>query len=198
MPTATPVTSALGMPRWHPGFEFFSDYEVLEPEDVIPATPHPIPPLSEAMAVARDLLPLDYRLELPTDLPFFDPDSAHQPPDDALEPGLEYHDADHEWNGIETDDEGGFTDDDDDDPIPNPPTSITASTIKGLQDAVNQWARPHGFAVIRKHGRGKRNGQYTRYTLFCDRYGQPRPSESTGLRKVYSRKCGCEWKATAV
>jgi hypothetical protein len=70
-------------------------------------------------------------------------------------------------------------------------------TIQELKTEFNEWARTHGFAVIRANGRNKQDGVYTRYDLRCDRYGLPRPSRSTGLRQTATRKCGCQFRATA-
>jgi len=50
---------------------------------------------------------------------------------------------------------------DKDEAILNPPDTITASTVKGLQTAVNAWVKDKGFTVIRRNGRYKKNGSYT-------------------------------------
>jgi len=57
-----------------------------------------------------------------------------------------------------------------------------------LQKAVNAWAKELGFAVIRRNGRNKRDGQCSHYEILCDRSGPPRQSESAGLRKISTRK----------
>jgi hypothetical protein len=112
------------------------------------------------------------------------------------------NDGDHplhpDWNGIESEDDDealGAT-------IPDPPEGFQSATIDDLQNAVNTWAKDHGFAVVRKNGRnrekrGENKGEYTRYELFCDRNGIPQ-SRSTGLRRSASRKCSCNWKGYAV
>ncbi|KAK4172416.1 hypothetical protein QBC36DRAFT_169672, partial [Triangularia setosa] len=81
------------------------------------------------------------------------------------------------------------SDDEDSDTEPIP-------TIERIQELMNQWSRPHGYAVTRMQGRMKKQGQYTRYTLVCDRYGQRRPSNAKS-RSTSSRKCGCNFKLTA-
>lgn len=119
-----------------------------------------------------------------------------------LEPGA--ISSQSEWDGCSqgsASEWGGFTDHDgdtsDDEDIPNPPNGISAPTIEGLQNAVNAWAKTRGFAVTRQHGKKNKRGEYARYYLVCDRFGQPRFGESAGLRETGTRKCGCTWKSVA-
>jgi hypothetical protein len=72
-----------------------------------------------------------------------------------------------------------------------------AATVQELQNAINRHGKKHGYAVIRRQGRKKVNGSFTRWGIFCDRHGDPRPSEGTGLRKTASRKCGCQFQGIA-
>lgn len=81
--------------------------------------------------------------------------------------------------------------------IPNPlvPGDLKPS-IDALFTEVNNFAKVYGFGIVKRQGY-KQGGQYVRYTLECDRYGQPRASEGAGLRQRSSRKCGCKWKLIA-
>lgn len=81
--------------------------------------------------------------------------------------------------------------------IPNPPIpGDPAPDIQTLQARVNSFAKAHGFAVVRSQTSSQRR-QKQRCTLECDRYGNPRPSEGSGIRKRRSRKTGCKWKILA-
>jgi hypothetical protein len=129
-----------------------------------------------------------------------------------------------EWNGFESDREGQdlpssqgspsqsdngplsyadlpgavALDDDEDEVIPDIPSGAIGAfpTVQELQVAINEWARSRGFAVIRTKGRGKKKGQYTRYDIVCDRFGDPRASTSVPpphrhLRPLNNCKTDC-------
>lgn len=96
---------------------------------------------------------------------------------------------------------------DDYEPIPNPPeggiptgdgVSRPAGSIEELMSSLNDFAKNHGFAVIRNQGSNKRKetGEYTRWSLRCDR-DDIRPSKSVGLRKSATQKVSCPWKGIA-
>ncbi|PNP73906.1 hypothetical protein FNYG_12757 [Fusarium nygamai] len=53
-----------------------------------------------------------------------------------------------------------------------------------------------GFGFAKHNGRSYK-GRKIRYSLRCDRYGDPRPSRGAGLRQRKSRKCGCKWMVIA-
>jgi hypothetical protein len=76
-------------------------------------------------------------------------------------------------------------------------STVRAETVQELHDAINAHGKIHGYAVIRKGGGGRnKQGVYTYFGIFCDRYGEPRPSEGTGLRKTSTRKSGCEFRGS--
>ena len=130
---------------------------------------------------AASVIPLD-GVDIASELPPFgesDSDSGNGSESEQGS-GRDSDPASHsEWSGFDTDDNYPTSEDE---AIPNPPPTITAASIEDLQAAVNAWAKDKGFAVMRKNGRGKKNGAYTRYNLLCDRFSQPRPSKSAGLR----------------
>jgi hypothetical protein len=81
--------------------------------------------------------------------------------------------------------------------IPNPPIpGDPAPSLDAIYQSVQTFAKANGFAVTKTQGY-KYKGRFIRYTLLCDRYGEPRQSESAGLRNTQSRKCGCKWKVIA-
>ena len=83
------------------------------------------------------------------------------------------------------------------DEIPNPPIpGDPVASVEALFDIVNLFAREHGFGIVRKH-RYVYKGRVKRYSFQCDLFGDPRPSESSGLRQRKSRKCGCKWQVIA-
>ncbi len=56
-------------------------------------------------------------------------------------------------------------------PIPNPPIPGPASvSVDALQSYVNDFAKEHGFGVVRHNGSGSQVRK-TRYVFQCDRYG---------------------------
>ena len=82
-------------------------------------------------------------------------------------------------------------------PIPNPIIpGNPAPSAEALFDTVNTFAKENGFGIVRRN-QYTYKGRVIRYSFQCDRFGQPRASRSSGLRKRKSRKCGCEWKITA-
>ncbi|KAG6979587.1 PKS-NRPS hybrid synthetase [Fusarium oxysporum f. sp. conglutinans] len=80
---------------------------------------------------------------------------------------------------------------------PNPPiTGNPFLTVETLLDSVNAFAKANGFGFAKHNGRSYK-GRKIRYSLRCDRYGDPRPSRGAGLRQRKSRKCGCKWMVIA-
>ncbi|EAQ85464.1 hypothetical protein CHGG_09478 [Chaetomium globosum CBS 148.51] len=104
---------------------------------------------------------------------------------------------------------GGFSEDDlsdDEDAIPiypeggalcNDGSTVKADTIQQLQDAINAHGKANGYAVNRQNASNRIAGQPTYYTIVCDRFGLPRPTEGVRLRKSSTRKSGCKFKASA-
>ncbi|KAM5360072.1 hypothetical protein ACJA88_014951 [Fusarium oxysporum] len=83
------------------------------------------------------------------------------------------------------------------DAIPNPPIPGNPfPTVETLLDSVNAFAKANGFGFAKHNGRSYK-GRKIRYSLRCDRYGDPRPSRGAGLRQRKSRKCGCKWMVIA-
>jgi hypothetical protein len=83
------------------------------------------------------------------------------------------------------------------DAIPNPPIPGNPfPTVETLLDSVNAFAKANGFGFAKHNGRSYK-GRKVRYSLRCDRYGDPRPSRGAGLRQRKSRKCGCKWMVIA-
>ncbi|KAJ0126972.1 hypothetical protein HZ326_29921, partial [Fusarium oxysporum f. sp. albedinis] len=83
------------------------------------------------------------------------------------------------------------------DAIPNPPIPGSPfPTVETLLDSVNAFAKANGFGFAKHNGRSYK-GRKIRYSLRCDRYGDPRPSRGAGLRQRKSRKCGCKWMVIA-
>ncbi|RKK84821.1 hypothetical protein BFJ68_g17328 [Fusarium oxysporum] len=77
--------------------------------------------------------------------------------------------------------------------IPNPPIpGDIFPTIETLFESVNTFAKANGFGIARYNGYSYK-GRKIRYSLRCDRYGDPRPNRGAGLRQRKSRKCGCKW-----
>jgi MULE transposase domain/FAR1 DNA-binding domain len=82
-------------------------------------------------------------------------------------------------------------------PIPNPIIpGDPAPSADALFNTVNIFAKENGFGIVRRNQYSYK-GRIIRYSFQCDRFGQPRASEGSGLRSRKSRKCGCEWKVTA-
>ena len=69
-------------------------------------------------------------------------------------------------------------------------------TIESLFESVSAFAKANGFGIT-KHNGYTYNGRKVRYSLRCDRYGDPRPTRGAGLRQRKSRKCGCQWMIIA-
>lgn len=83
------------------------------------------------------------------------------------------------------------------DPIPNPPIpGDPFPSIEALVESVNTFARDHGFGISKYNGYSYK-GRKIRYSLRCDRYGHPQPSQGTGIRQRKSRKCSCKWMVIA-
>jgi hypothetical protein len=70
-------------------------------------------------------------------------------------------------------------------------------TFEALFDRVNAFAEANGFGIVKRQ-RYLIKGRLSRYTLECDKYGEPRKSEGAGLRQRQSRQCGCKWRIFAV
>ncbi|KAG7423353.1 PKS-NRPS hybrid synthetase [Fusarium oxysporum f. sp. raphani] len=78
-------------------------------------------------------------------------------------------------------------------PIPNPPIpGDPAPLAEALFDSVNLFAKENGFGIVRRNAYSYK-GRRIRYSLQCDRFGQPGASKGAGLRQRKSRKCGCKW-----
>lgn len=71
-------------------------------------------------------------------------------------------------------------------------------SFEELFEFYNCWAKRQGFAILRRRPGNYRNGAPCRYDLACEAGGLVRPSASTGLRKVTSKKTACPWKAKAL
>lgn len=106
-----------------------------------------------------------------------------------------------EWGGFSED---GLSDDEDAIPIYpeggalcNDGSTVKADTIQQLQDAINAHGKANGYAVNRQNASNRIAGQPTYYTIVCDRFGLPRPTEGVRLRKSSTRKSGCKFKASA-
>ncbi|OIW22136.1 hypothetical protein CONLIGDRAFT_414758 [Coniochaeta ligniaria NRRL 30616] len=70
-------------------------------------------------------------------------------------------------------------------------------TVQALQNAINEHARQHGYALSRTQGKkDKRMGRYRKYILYCDRGGAVRLSVAT-LRNTSTRKTGCLYQCIA-
>ncbi|KAF6518277.1 hypothetical protein HZS61_002355 [Fusarium oxysporum f. sp. conglutinans] len=82
-------------------------------------------------------------------------------------------------------------------PIPNPPIpGDPAPLAEALFDSVNLFAKENGFGIVRRNAYSYK-GRRIRYSLQCDRFGQPGASKGAGLRQRKSRKCGCKWMVIA-
>ncbi|KAH7471692.1 hypothetical protein FOMA001_g13476 [Fusarium oxysporum f. sp. matthiolae] len=82
-------------------------------------------------------------------------------------------------------------------PIPNPPIpGDPAPSAEALFDSVNLFAKENGFGIVRRNAYSYK-GRRIRYSLQCDRFGQPGASKGAGLRQRKSRKCGCKWMVIA-
>ena len=82
-----------------------------------------------------------------------------------------------------------------------PPTNFPDEgfgTFEELFEFANSCAKKQGFAILRRRPANYRNGVPCRYDLTCEAGGLVRPSASTGLRKVTSKKTSCPWKAKAI
>ncbi|KAG7422821.1 PKS-NRPS hybrid synthetase [Fusarium oxysporum f. sp. raphani] len=78
-------------------------------------------------------------------------------------------------------------------PIPNPPIpGDPAPSAEALFDLVNLFAKENGFGIVRRNAYSYK-GRRIKYSLQCDRFGQPGASKGAGLRQRKSRKCGCKW-----
>ncbi|KAG6997080.1 hypothetical protein FOFC_07968 [Fusarium oxysporum] len=83
------------------------------------------------------------------------------------------------------------------DAIPNPPIPGNPfAIVETLLDSMNAFAKDNRFGFAKHNGRSYK-GRKIRYSLRCDRYGDPRPSRGAGLRQRKSRKCGCKWMVIA-
>ncbi|KAG6997364.1 PKS-NRPS hybrid synthetase [Fusarium oxysporum f. sp. conglutinans] len=83
------------------------------------------------------------------------------------------------------------------DAIPNPPIPGNPfAIVETLLDSMNAFAKDNRFGFAKHNGRSYK-GRKIRYSLRCDRYGDPRPSRGAGLRQQKSRKCGCKWMVIA-
>ncbi|KFG84092.1 hypothetical protein MANI_015087 [Metarhizium anisopliae] len=82
-------------------------------------------------------------------------------------------------------------------PIPNPIIpGDPAPSADALFNKINTFAKDNGFGIVRRN-KYSYKGRLIRYSFHCDRFGQPRASESCGLRNRRSRKCGCGWMIIA-
>ncbi|GKU10048.1 unnamed protein product [Fusarium langsethiae] len=83
------------------------------------------------------------------------------------------------------------------DEIPNPPIpGDPVASAEALFNIVSLFAKEHGFGIVRRN-RYAYKGRVIRYSFQCDLFGDPRPSESSGLRQKKSRKRGCKWQVIA-
>ncbi|KAG8668332.1 hypothetical protein FPOAC1_007711 [Fusarium poae] len=83
------------------------------------------------------------------------------------------------------------------DEIPNPPIpGNPAPTENALYKNIQLFAKEHGFGIA-KYNKYSYKGRLIRYSIRCDRYGDPQPSRGSGLRQRKSRKCGCKWLVIA-
>ncbi|KAM9875442.1 hypothetical protein VDGL01_10504 [Verticillium dahliae] len=81
--------------------------------------------------------------------------------------------------------------------IPHPPIpGDPFPTFEALIESANAFAKANGFGVTKYNGYSYK-GRRIRYTLRCDRFGDPKPSRGAGLRQRKSRKCGCKWMVIA-
>jgi hypothetical protein len=80
--------------------------------------------------------------------------------------------------------------------IPNPPIpGALEPTFETIFARVNAFAKDNGFGVVKRQAYS-RKGRLLRYTIACDRHGDPKP-KGAGLRQRQSRKCGCKWNVIA-
>ena len=79
-----------------------------------------------------------------------------------------------------------------------PPALPPFGTSYELLRALNDWARPEGYGVIRRRSLSIRNGVSHRYDLTCSRGGRYWPSRSSGLRRSSTSKTGCPWAGKAL
>ncbi|KNB16496.1 hypothetical protein FOXG_14343 [Fusarium oxysporum f. sp. lycopersici 4287] len=63
-------------------------------------------------------------------------------------------------------------------------------------DLVNLFAKENGFGIVRRNAYSYK-GRRIRYSLQCDRFGQPGASKGAGLRQRKSWKFGCKWMVVA-
>jgi MULE transposase domain len=83
------------------------------------------------------------------------------------------------------------------DAIPNPPIpGDPAASAETIFDSVNSFAKLEGFGIIRRHAYSHK-GRKMRFSIQCDRFGEPRLAEGAGIRQRKSRKCGCKWMVIA-
>lgn len=81
--------------------------------------------------------------------------------------------------------------------IPNPPIpGDPAPSAEALFNTVNAFAKENGFGIARWNGYSYK-GRQMRFSIRCDRFGQPRASRGAGVRARKSRKCGCKWMVIA-
>jgi hypothetical protein len=81
--------------------------------------------------------------------------------------------------------------------IPNPPIpGEPFPSIDALVQSVRSFAQGYGFGVTKYNGYSY-GGRLIRYSLRCDLFGEPAPTQGAGLRNRRSRKCGCKWMVIA-
>ena len=78
---------------------------------------------------------------------------------------------------------------------PEPPNQLYSSR-EDAQQALQQWAKKHSFAVV--FGRTKKTGgatpQYRKQWIYCVKYGVFQ-TEGQGIRKTTTRKEDWKWQA---
>lgn len=66
-----------------------------------------------------------------------------------------------------------------------------------LEAAINDWARPRGYAFRCLRSRLKGNKQHYRAIYTCDRSGEPPKRTAPRVRKTSSKKTGCQFSVIA-
>jgi hypothetical protein len=72
---------------------------------------------------------------------------------------------------------------------------------KSAKDAVNVFARSHGYGLVVKNVCRDRRGFRRRVVMACDRHGQRRSYVSTSVNRrvnAASRRCGCQMELNIV
>jgi hypothetical protein len=78
------------------------------------------------------------------------------------------------------------------DQISNPPIpGDLAVSAEDFFNKINEFAKGNGFGIIRRNTQCYK-GRKIRYSIQCDRFGEPGPASSAGIRKRRSRKCRCQ------